>query len=87
MLPSVSAYDEIEDDDINAIVMRAIDAEVESLPAAKRAAVRLVYLNEEVAAVFRSNRMSMQEARRLCAEAELEMVPRLRVRGVVLGGY
>lgn len=86
MVPSVSAYDEIEEEEINAVVMRQIDAEVESLPADKRAAVRLVYLNEVLPAVFRSARWSKDRVYRLCDQAEVEMVPKLRARGVVLGG-
>lgn len=78
--------DEIADE-VGGHILRAIDAEVESLPTLKRAALRLVYLNEVLPAVFHSGRMSREEVRRLCAEAEVEMVPRLRVRGVVLGGY
>lgn len=67
-------------------ILKAIDAEVESLDAIKRAAVRMVYLREIGPAVFRLNRISMEEAARLCDLAELEMVPRLRAKGVVLGG-
>lgn len=78
--------DEIADE-IGGHILRAVDAEVESLPANKRAAVRLTYLNEALPAVFRSCRMERDEVRRLCAEAEVEMVPKLRIRGVVLGGH
>lgn len=86
MMPGVSAYDEIEEDDITAIVMRSIDAEVESLESDKRAAVRMVYLNEVMPAVWRSARWPQEKVYRLCDQAELEMIPRLRLRGVVLGG-
>ena len=82
--PAWSSED--SDPEIDAEIMRKINAEVESLSTLKRAAVRLVYLNEVIAAVFNSHRMTNQEARRLCDQAEIEMVPRLRVRGVVLGG-
>ena len=67
-------------------IMRAVDAVIEALPAPQRAAVRLTYLNETLPAVFASNRHSREEVKHLCREAELEMVPMLRVRGVVLGG-
>lgn len=68
-------------------ILKAIHAVVESLPANKRAAVRLIYLREEPGkAVFRSGRMTLEEATRLCNEAEIEMIPKLRARGVLLGG-
>lgn len=84
MLPSVSWDDEIYEE-VDASILRKVDAEVESLPPDQRAAVRLVYLNEVLPAVFRSCRMTTETARRLCRQAELEMIPRLRARGVVLG--
>jgi hypothetical protein len=76
-----------EDYEVDSHILRAIDAEVESLPALARAAMRLVYLNEVLPEVFRSRRMSREEAVRLTDKAESDMIPRLRVRGVVLGGY
>lgn len=86
MIPSVSAFDEIEQEDIDALVMRKLDAEVESLPADQRAAVRIVYLNEVMPAVFRSSRWPKDTVYRLCDAAERAMIPGLRARGVVLGG-
>lgn len=86
MLPSVSSGWDDHDQEVETHILRAVDAEVESLPGLKRAAVRLVYLNECLPAVFRSGRMTTAESRRLTNEAEVEMIPRLRVRGVVLGG-
>jgi hypothetical protein len=74
------------EEDIEDSILRAVDAEVESLPNMKRVAVRLIYLREQGPAVYRSGRMSVEEAYRICNQAELEMIPRLRVRGVVLGG-
>ena len=68
-------------------ILRAVDTEIEGLEPRKRAAVRLVYLNEILPAVFRSLRITEQEARKIVDLAEVEMIPRLRVRGVVLGGY
>ena len=79
------SYDDT-DPEVDSFILRAINAEVESLPVAQRAAVRLMYLNEVLPSVFRSARLSQNELRRLCSEAEAEMIPRLRVRGVVLGG-
>jgi hypothetical protein len=74
--------DEIEDS-----ILRAIDSEVDNLTNLKRAAVRLIYLREEPGkAVFRSGRFSIEEAYVLCNQAELEMIPKLRAKGVVLGG-
>ena len=73
-------YDDT-DPDVDHFILRAINAEVESLPPRKRAAVRQIYLNETL--IY--TRSTPDEIRRLCDEAETEMVPRLRVRGVVLG--
>lgn len=73
-------------DDVDEWIVKAVDAEIESLDKEHRSAVRLVYLREEYGAVFRSNRMSMERAALLCDEAELQMIPRLRAKGVVLGG-
>ncbi len=73
-------------DDIAVFIFDAIDAEVDRLQSLKRAALKLIYLREVDYAVYHHNRMSMQEAKRLAGEAELELVPKLRVRGVVLGG-
>lgn len=85
MMPTVS-WDETIYEEVDAAILRKVNAEIESLPADQRAAVRLVYLNEVLPAVFRSCRMTSETARRLCGKAETEMVPRLRARGVVLGG-
>lgn len=86
IIPTVSGGETISDE-VDSEILHVLDAEIESLPTLKRAAVRLTYLREEPGmAVFRSGRMNDVEMRRLCAEAEVEMVPRLRVRGVVLGG-
>ena len=74
------------DEEIEDSILRAVDAEVDSLPTIKRVAVRLIYLREQGSAVYRSGRMSVEEAVRICNQAELEMIPRLRIRGVVLGG-
>lgn len=86
IIPTVSGGETISDE-VDGEILHILDAEIESLPAMKRAAIRLTYLREEPGmAVFRSGRMTVLEAKRLCAEAEVEMIPRLRVRGVVLGG-
>jgi pyruvate-formate lyase-activating enzyme len=69
------------DPNVDSFILRAIDAEVESLPPRKRAAVRQYYLNETLT----GPKSTREELRRLCDEAEEEMVPRLRQRGVVLG--
>lgn len=87
MKPTVAWDGSDQDEEVDDFILRAIDAQVESLEARPRAAVRLVYLNEVLPAVFSSNRMSMEEAVRLTNLAEVEMIPLLRVRGVVLGGY
>lgn len=87
MTPTVAWDGSDVDEEVDDFILRAIDAQVESLAPRARAAVRLVYLNEVLPAVFSSNRMSMEEAVRLTNEAEVEMIPLLRARGVVLGGY
>ena len=73
--PSLESED---DQGVDSFILRAVDAEVESLPSNKRAAVRQYYLNE-------SGRLPAEMMRTLCAEAEIEMIPKLRIRGVVLG--
>lgn len=89
MRPTVDPERQDFEEEVDQWILRAVDAEVESLSPMKRAAVRLIYLNEILPAVFRSARAgvsNLEECRRLASEAELEMVPRLRLRGVVLGG-
>ena len=87
MRPIFDSYTEGEDYDriIDTAEMRAVDAAVEKdLTPPQRAAVLLVYLNEIGPAVFRSNRMPMDQAKRLCYEAELALIPALRRRDVRL---
>lgn len=86
-----SSEDELAESDeafdkVAGFVFDAIDAEVDRLPAMKRAALKLVYLREVDYAVYRHNRMTMTEAYRHTRDAEVELVPKLRARGVVLGG-
>lgn len=73
-------------DKVSGFIFDAIDAEVDRLPALKRAALKLTYLREVDYAVYRSNRMTNREARQMAREVELELIPKLRARGVVLGG-
>lgn len=73
-------------DKVSSFVFDAIDAEVDRLPAIKRAAIKLTYLREVDYAVYHSNRMTNREARRMAREVEPELIPKLRARGVVLGG-
>jgi hypothetical protein len=87
MKPTVAWDGSDSEIEVDQWILRALDAEIEDLDARKRASIRLVYLNEIAPAVFRSLRVTEQEARRLTSEAEIEMIPKLRVRGVVLGGY
>lgn len=87
MRPSVAWDGSDTEQEVDQWILRAVDTEVEGLPSRQRAAVRLVYLNETGPEVFSSSRMTPGEAHRLTAEAEVEMIPRLRIRGVVLGGY
>jgi hypothetical protein len=83
--PNNTADDTYEQ--VSSFILGAIDAVVDGLPTLKRAAVRLTYLRETDYAVYKSNRMDEKECRRLCDEAELEMIPLLRAKGVVLGGH
>lgn len=85
MVPYVSCGETICDE-VDSIIMRCVDAAVESLEPSKRAALRIVYLNEIGPAVFRSGRMERGEVRRLCDEAERDLIPMLRRKGVVFGG-
>jgi hypothetical protein len=87
MKPTVAWDGSDHEIEVDQWILRAIDAEIEGLDGRKRAAIRLVYLNEVMPAVFRSLRITEVEAKRLTNEAEVEMIPRLRVRGEVLGGY
>ena len=87
MKPTVAWDGSDAEQEVDQWILRAVDTEIEGLPVKQRASVRLVYLNEIMPAVFRSLRITEGEARRLTAEAEVEMIPRLRIRGVVLGGY
>jgi len=70
-------------------VLRVIDTEVENMRHVKPNwyhALRVVWLREDGPAVWRSNRLSMEDVARLADAAEIELIPRLRAKGVVLGG-
>lgn len=88
MKPTVSGWSHIEDIDesLDTWIMKKLDAEIQNLSAEQRAALRLSYLNEILPAVFRSARWDRRTFNKLVAEAELELIPRLRAKGVVLGG-
>ena len=73
-------------DKVSSFVFDAIDAEVDRLPTMKRAALKLIYLREVDYAVYQSNRMTTSEAHRYTRDVEIELIPRLRARGIVLGG-
>ena len=79
VIHATPSWESDEDTGVDSFILRAVDAEVESLPHNKRAAVRQYYLNESI------NRMPAAEVKALCAEAEADMIPKLRIRGVVLG--
>lgn len=86
VMPPTPAWDGSDmDEEVAGWIMRAVDASVESLHPRQRAAVRLIYLNEVLPAVFRSVRMTQQEAKRLTVEAEYELIHKLKARDVVLG--
>jgi len=87
VMPPTPPWDSSDMDiEVDGRIMQAVEAAVESLHPRKRAAVRLYYLNEVLPAVFRSARFTDSEVRRLTAEAEVELVGKLRARSVVLGG-
>ena len=82
-----NAQADAADEQISEYILEAVNCEVEALEVMKCAAVHLVYLNETGPAVYRSGRMSLEKAAQLCDEAEREMIPRLRTKGIILGGY
>lgn len=87
VMPPTPAWESSDmDEEVEGWIMRAVEASVEDLEPRKRASVRLVYLNEVLPAVFHSNRITDQEAKRLTALAEVELVGKFRERGVVVGG-
>jgi len=84
---AIDSYAEAEDYDqrIDAHVMRAVDRAVEDdLTREQRCALHVVYLNEIGPAAWRSNRVPLEEVRRLCNEAETRLIPALRRRNVLL---
>jgi len=81
--PDAGFHETSEDVDEN--ILKSLDACVESLTPMKKAAVRLIYLRETYS-VYHSGRMSDERAASLCDEAERELIPMLRAKGVVLGG-
>lgn len=87
-MPATPAWGtEDSDPEVDGEIMRHINSVVEGLSNVKNAAVRLIYLRETMAAVFQSTRMPIWQVKTICQEAEVEMVPKLRARGVILGGY
>lgn len=86
MKPGVSFNTEAEDYDeaISRHEMKAIDKAMAQLEPKHRHALQVVYLREEIAAVFRSARMPMTQVRALCSEAEILLIPLLRRQDVRL---
>jgi hypothetical protein len=70
------------DSEISDYILHRVDQCVERLPKRKRLSVRCVYLREHCD-------IPVKEARRLCDEAEADLVPMLRARNVLVGisGY
>ena len=64
--------------EIGDYVLHRIDQCVDSLPRMQRSCVRFVYLRE-------SCTLSSTEARRICGEAEKQLVPMLRAKNVLVG--
>ena len=79
VIKATPSWESEDDSGVDSFILRAVDAEVESLPPHKRAAVRQYYLNEALTS------MPRETLKALCDEAEAEMIPKLRIRGVVLG--
>lgn len=76
----------VHSEEVEDRILNAVAASVDDLQPIKRSAVRVIYLRETLAAVFRSNRITMSDAARLCAEAEIDLIPLLRNRAVVVAG-
>lgn len=72
------------DEEVDAEILRALDVCVASLPVLHRIAVRIIYLRETGPAVWRSNRLSLSDAAKLCGEAERELIIMLRRKNVLL---
>ena len=68
---------------IHATNMRHVDEAINALPNEFRHALFVVYLNEAGPAVWRSNRMSMEQIKGLCVRAEGLLIPALRRRDVL----
>jgi len=83
---TVDGYAEDEDYDqrVDAIAMRHLDHAIEhDLTSAQRIAVSVAYLNEVGPAVWRSGRISKEQAAALRADAETILVASLRKRCVL----
>lgn len=86
MIPVV-AEDEDDAEQVDPFIMQSIDAEIANLPKLSQVAVRLVYLREIPGmATITNNRLPLADARKVAESAERELLPKLRKRGVVLGG-
>ena len=87
MLPTIDSYAEGEDydEEINAVVMLAVDHAVErDLTRPQSIAIRMTYMNEIGPAVWRSNRIPVEQVKVLCQEAEFALIPALLRRNVRL---
>lgn len=89
VLPSrpMDGYDDPDGDDsrIHAWTMKHVDDAVEKeLTQAQRVAVKMIYLRETGPAVWRSNRIPIEQCKNLCLEAEVTLIKALRRRDVRL---
>jgi len=86
MKGQVSFNTEAEDYDeaISEHAMKAVDRALGQLEAKHRHAIQVIYLREDVAAVFRSGRITLDQCRRLAKEAETLLIPILRKDDVFL---
>ena len=68
------------DEEVDEQILHKVDQAIELLPVPKRMAVKAVYLRECCL-------MPIKAARRLCNEAEVDLIAMLRRKNVLLGGY
>lgn len=83
MRPSVATASEAEDGR-DQFAMHILDAAVDSLPPDERAALRVFYLREAGPAVWRSNRIPLEQIAVLCEQAELHLIPIVKSKGLAL---
>lgn len=66
------------DEQVGEYILHRVEQSVEALPKRKRQCVRFVYLREHC-------EIPVRDCRRLCAEAERDLIPMLRSRNILVG--